>query len=429
MEFKEHLLKHFPSDIIEALLASMQEKEQHACLLNPYKMKDEEFLQLFPHVKKHPLVPHAYHYDKEEYTLGKTIYHEAGAFYLQDPSAMCVASFLPTKKGDYILDMCAAPGGKTIQAAFKEGVHVWSNDLSYTRALTLSSNIERMGLDNVLVTAMNLEKMPACYHQFFDSIILDAPCSGSGMFRKQEEMKKDWTYEKVLSLAKTQKELLALADTFLKEGGYLLYSTCSYSYEEDEEPILEFLHAHENYELIALPSLPYFYSHPDLKGTLHLFPSLFEGEGQFIALLHKKGNAYPSCLKEEKRKTPNTSFLKEFPLSYAYYFEKENKIYGSDVYYRLEKIPVLRLGLEIGEYQKNRFIPSHALSHSSIHFPSIELNNEDIKRYLKGETIAIDSALSGYYAITFMGLSLGWGKAVQGTLKNLYPKGLRKNIV
>ena len=237
MDFKEHLYQHYPHIIVYELLLSLEKESVHAALLNPKKMSDETFLSLFPHVKKHPFIPHAFYYDKNEYSLGKNIFHDAGAYYLQDPSAMLVAAFLPISKGDYILDMCAAPGGKTIQTAFHEEVTVVANDISYPRALTLSSNIERMGLGNVMVTAMNLHQFPLSYRHFFDSIILDAPCSGSGMFRKQGEMRLDWTYNKVLECAKTQKELLSLADSFLKPGGHLLYSTCSFSYEEDEKAI------------------------------------------------------------------------------------------------------------------------------------------------------------------------------------------------
>ncbi len=426
MDFKEHLYQHYPHDLVDKLLLSLEKESVHAALLNPQKMSDETFLSLFPHIKKHPFIPHAFYYDKNEYPLGKNIFHDAGVYYLQDPSAMLVAAFLPISKGDYILDMCAAPGGKTIQTAFHEEVTVVANDLSYPRALTLSSNIERMGLGNVMVTAMNLHQFPSSYHHFFDSIILDAPCSGSGMFRKQEEMRLDWTYNKVLECAKAQKELLSLADSFLKPGGYLLYSTCSFSYEEDEEPILDFLNEHKDYELISLPSSPSFYEHPSLKGSIHLFPSLYQGEGQFIALLHKKGNKEVSLMKKGKKDKQNFPFLKDFSLPPLDYLLKNDTLYGLSSYLPTEKMTVIRYGLEIGEIKKDRFLPSHALSHFLSWDRNIILNEEDVKKYIHGDTLSCDTSLSGYYIATYQGVALGFLKATQGTLKNFYPKGLRR---
>lgn len=426
MDFKEHLYQHYPHDIVDKLLLSLEKESVHAALLNPKKMSDETFLSLFPHVKKHPFIPHAFYYDKNEYSLGKNIFHDAGAYYLQDPSAMLVAAFLPISKGDYILDMCAAPGGKTIQTAFHEEVTVVANDISYPRALTLSSNIERMGLNNVMVTVMNLHQFPSSYRHFFDSIILDAPCSGSGMFRKQEEMRLDWTYNKVLECAKTQKELLSLADSFLKPGGHLLYSTCSFSYEEDEAPILDFLNEHKDYELISLPSSPSFYEHPSLKGSIHLFPSLYQGEGQFIALLHKKGNKEVTLMKKGKKDKQNFPFLKDFSLPSLDYLLKNDTLYGLSSYLPTEKMTVIRYGLEIGEIKKDRFLPSHALSHFLSWDRNIILNEEDVKKYIHGDTLSCDSSLSGYYIATYQGVALGFLKATQGTLKNFYPKGLRR---
>lgn len=426
MDFKEHLYQHYPHIIVDELLLSLEKESVHAALLNPKKMSDETFLSLFPHVKKHPFIPHAFYYDKNEYSLGKNIFHDAGAYYLQDPSAMLVAAFLPISKGDYILDMCAAPGGKTIQTAFHEEVTVVANDISYPRALTLSSNIERMGLGNVMVTAMNLHQFPLSYRHFFDSIILDAPCSGSGMFRKQEEMRLDWTYNKVLECAKTQKELLSLADSFLKPGGHLLYSTCSFSYEEDEAPILDFLNEHEDYELISLPSSPSFYEHPSLKGSIHLFPSLYQGEGQFIALLHKKGNKEVTLMKKGKKDKQNFPFLKDFSLPSLDYLLKNDTLYGLSSYLPTEKMTVIRYGLEIGEIKKDRFLPSHALSHFLSWDRNIILNEEEVKKYIHGDTLSCDTFLSGYYIAAYQGVALGFLKASQGILKNFYPKGLRR---
>lgn len=430
MEFIEHLLKHYPLDIVNKLSESLHESDTHALLLNHHKMEDETLLSLFPHLEKHPFIEHAYYYDKNEYSLGKTIYHECGAFYLQDPSAMLVASFLKDKNPHYILDMCAAPGGKTIQTCLNyPDSMIIANDISYERANVLSQNIERFGFHNVIVTAMNPKNFPHRFNNLFDVIIIDAPCSGSGMFRKQSEMQDDWTYQKVLSCAERQKDLLALADDYLSNDGYLLYSTCSFSYEEDEEPIIEFLSSHPNYELLKLPQNPCFYEHPSLKGSIHLFPSLYKGEGQFIALIHKKGITNKKSPFIKKWPSFTSPLLKEFPLENLFLISRNNKIYGLPEPFSLDDLTIIRSGLEIGEMQKNYFIPSLALARFLSWERNIELTKEQCEKYLSGETLPLELDKKGYYTVSYLHLPIGFIKYSNGQGKNLYPKGLRKKLV
>ena len=236
MDFETSLTKYLTKQEIKKLIESFSNEEKKAIYLNKVKMSEEKLLELFPNLKPHPVVPNGYLYDKNEYELGKKIYHELGAYYIQEPSAILVAHFLDAKPGEKVLDLCAAPGGKTIQTALKmqnEGLII-ANDLSKSRANILLSNIERLGISNTVVTSYDFKEFYKDFIGFFDKIILDAPCSGSGMFRKSEEMKNDWTYEKVLKNAAIQKELILMCYSMLKEGGTLVYSTCSYSFEEEQ---------------------------------------------------------------------------------------------------------------------------------------------------------------------------------------------------
>ncbi len=196
MTFKQHLLSWMDEKEINELVSSLnEEKSKHAVLLNTNKISDEKFKELFPNVNPHPIVNHAYLYDKDEYDLGKNILHELGAYYLQDPSAMCVSYLLGISPNEKVLDLCAAPGGKTVQASMtlnRTGLLI-SNDLSHQRAGLILQNVERLGLGNVVITNNDFSTIYKDYYEHFDKIILDAPCSGSGMFRKEDKMEQDWS--------------------------------------------------------------------------------------------------------------------------------------------------------------------------------------------------------------------------------------------
>jgi NOL1/NOP2/sun family putative RNA methylase len=415
MEFKEHLKKYLNEEDINSLTDSFDKKEHKGLILNPSKMSDEKFIKLFPNVKKHPIVPHAYLYDQDEYEMGKSIYHDLGSFYIQDPSASLVSYFLMPKECEQVLDMCAAPGGKSVQASMlmnQKGI-LYSNDLSFKRAEILLSNVERMGLGNVVVLSTDLSKIKGLENSF-DAIILDAPCSGSGMFRKMSEMKDDWTYEKVIKASHIQKDLIMLAYSFLKEGGRLIYSTCSYSYEEDEE-VVRYLLDNSDATLISLPDNEMFYR-SDMKEAIHLFPNKFVGEGHFIALIKKPGQ---SNLEKSEPYHFTRKGMSKGDSKVVYHFELPNK--------PIEKLVniALRPGLFTFSEFSNKKIVSHHYSHYLDSKDSYPLNDIELKKYLHGETITCNDN-KNYSIVSYDGINVGAVNKTNNILKNLYPKGLRR---
>ena len=419
MDFKTHLKKYLPDAEIEQLIASFSHKEQKGFYLNLNKIDEQSLLKIFPNVKRHPLVKNGYLFDQDEYQLGKKIYHEQGLYYIQDPSAMLVAHFLNPKKEMKILDMCAAPGGKSVMTSLlmQDSGLLLSNDLSSSRANVLLQNVERMGLGNVVVTSYDLSKFKNELIEQFDGVILDAPCSGSGMFRKQEQMKADWTYEKVLKNAAIQKELILLAYSFLKPGGTLLYSTCSYSYEEDEE-VIEHLLSKSDAKLEYIDEFAGFYRSEKYPQTIHLFPHKFSGEGHYIAKIKKPGNLV--IIPDKKIEVIRTK-------------EGKGKSRQIEVYSLNKNLPkkiidfALRPGLFLGSKIDDKFIPSHHYSHYVNSENSIPLNKEETIRFIKGETLNIQRK-NGYAFVSFNGNNLGNIHLVNNVGKNLYPKGLRKTL-
>ena len=421
MEFKEHLLKYLSKEEIDKLVDSFSNKEIKGVLVNPLKMNVELFKSNFPHVKNHPLIPYAFIYNKDEYNLGSHIFHELGAYYIQDPSAMLVSYFLDPKKDDIVLDMCAAPGGKTIGAAIRmenEGVLI-SNDISYSRLNTLISNVERLGIKNNVVISTDFSKCYKNYPNYFDKIILDAPCSGSGMFRKLEAMKDDWTYEKVLKNSIIQKELILAAYYMLKEGGDLIYSTCSYSYEEDEE-VISYLRNNTDAEIIKLPHVEGEYRSKELPEAIHLFSSHFLGEGHFMCLVHKSGHRKPNKFEEKiiEKTTTSKGGNKEI-LRYKINAEIHKSFVEKEI----------RPGLFISTLIGKKEIPSHAYSHTLKDDKNMfEVSLDEAKKLILGETINIKKN-DGYCYPSYLGLPLGVIHVVNNNVKNLYPKGLRKKII
>ena len=427
------LLKDEYDDFKKALL----EKPVKGLYLNRNKKNVERVLDQ-NYVEHHPIVENGYLYD-ENYHPGRSAYFLAGLYYIQEPSAMLVADALPIEPDDFVLDMCAAPGGKSCEIASRltgEGVLI-ANDIEASRARILSENIERFGLDNTIVTNVDPMRFTKQFQEAFDKIVLDAPCSGEGMFRKLEQAIDTWSEEKVLECAHIQKNLLKGAYDMLKQGGMVIYSTCTYSYEENEA-MVHYAVDELGFELLPLNKSNGLCPGVDLDEVVRCYPHHYRGEGHFIALLKKPGN---SPRKQVRTIKPSVN-LADLKVLKAFYQENLNKKVPSYIiennghlyavkknFPELKGIRVLRNGLYLGEVRKNRFIPSYSLALTltkqdvkrSYDYPS---ESEEIKKYIHGETLE-GTGEKGFGVIFVDGYPLSFYKE-SNQVKNLFPMGLRR---
>lgn len=382
-----------------------------------------------------------FHYEATQ-RPGKHPYHEAGLYYLQEPSAMAPAGLLRPQPGERVLDLCAAPGGKSTQLGDMlagQGLLV-CNEINPKRAKILSRNMERMGIANALVLNMHPRDLESRFEGFFDRILVDAPCSGEGMFRKEEAAVTDWSQETVEMCAARQAEILDSAAKMLRPGGYLCYSTCTFAPEEDEGAMAAFLSRHPELH-VEKAEAPWFApGNPDwgqpyyeeIGNTFRLWPHKLGGEGHYAALLRKSGDEAGTDLptpKTEKIPGELAEFLETMGIELP---EGRLISFGQSLYLAPEDMPdlkglkVLRPGLELGVAKKGRFEPAHALAlwletaSSVADFPA---DSREIEDYLHGQVIPGENR--GWTLIQVDGLSLGWAKGSGGQLKNHFPKGLR----
>ena len=427
MEFYEHLKKYLNDEEISKLESSLNEKNKKSIIINTNKIDESFILDKFPLLEKHPIVKNCYLYDEEVYPLGKHVYFEQGLYYIFEPCSSLVNHLLKPEEQDVVLDLCASPGGKSSHLGIlkhNQGIII-SNEISKERALVLSSNIERMGFRNVIVTNNTIDDFSK-FSETFDKIILDAPCSGSGMFRKESKMKDDWTYQKVLSLVPIQKDLLLKAYDLLKPGGRLVYSTCSFSYEEDEE-VISYLLENTDAKLGEFEDSPYYY-HSKSNIGIHLFPFLFPGEGHYICVIEKPDGEIHNLSSKKKKEDKNDDIKKLCEVD-GYVYNFENIYYLLPHYFDTKKLKVLRGGLKLGTKEKYGFEMDHALSHYLEHYSNeIELNEEELLSYLQGNSLNI-KAKEGIVLIKYQGHGLGFSKSIKGRINNKYPKGLRKNNI
>ena len=425
MDFLEHL-KCYLNDIeIDKLLSSLSLPNKHALLLNEDKMSQDTLLKLFPTLIRHPIIPNAFIYDKNELDLGKSIYHELGCFYLQEPSAMLPAYLLKPTKNDLVLDLCAAPGGKSMQASLlmeNQGLII-ANDIAKSRAFAISENAERMGRGNLLITNNDFSTISHYFTNTFDKIILDAPCSGSGMFRKQNEMQEDWSFSKVTKYAEIQKSLILMGYSMLKEGGEMVYSTCSFSYEEDEE-VIEYLLANSDAELMPIENNTLCYVDKNKPYGIHLFPHLFPGEGHYICLIKKPGLLKKNNAKEKTNKLPYEIMSN----GYDYYQKYGDYLYLMAKEINIKHLNVIRYGVKVGELIKNEVRYDYHYAHFVKGFKNVyDINQEQLKKYYQGETINV-SFPKGYVLLTYQGINVDIAKSDGRIIKNRLPKGLRKKF-
>ena len=418
MDFLSHLSKYLNQEEIAKLDASLKGKSEHALLLNTNKMSEEMLLEIFPNVKRHPIVKNAYLYDKDEYDLGKSVFHALGCFYLQEPSAMLPAFLLNAKAGDIVLDLCAAPGGKSIQSSLlmnNQGLII-SNDIAKNRAFAISENAERLGLGNLLITNNDFSLIYQNYLNYFDKIILDAPCSGSGMFRKDDKMMLDWSYQKVLKFAQIQKELILMSYQILKPGGSMVYSTCSFSYEEDEE-VIDYLLEKSDAQIEDIPDSPLFFKK---RQGIHLFPSLFPGEGHYICLIKKPGELRVS--KKEEKVSAKYKIATPYP-----YIEKfGDYLYTMSETVNTKKLNIIRYGCKVGELIKQDIKYDHHYAHFVDSFESVkEITFEELLKYYQGECLSI-VVPKGDVLLQYKEINVDIAKSDGRIIKNHLPKGLRR---
>lgn len=454
-----------------AFLESLSGKRYRALRLNPLKTRIQEGKEKLPFtLSPVPWTKNGFYYEEEEQP-GKHPYHEAGLYYIQEPSAMapvpCLmeerasAAAIPERQEEHVsaaaiperqeepatpgrvLDLCAAPGGKSTQIAeYMRGRGMLiTNEIHPQRAKILSENIERMGISNTIVLNETPESLSKRFIAFFDRILVDAPCSGEGMFRKNDNAGEEWSEENVALCAERQDSILDCAATMLKPGGRLVYSTCTFAPAEDEGSVSRFLE-----------------THPDfcLEKEERLMPHKIKGEGHFLAVLHRKGGQLSSASTAGTEKSLTLKDCREFldfakeALTIPAEELTEGKTllrFGEQLYLAPAETPslrglkVLRPGLHLGTVKKNRFEPSHALAlflkkEQVVNGINLAGDGTAVRKYLEGQTLTIgagcdvemaDAALpKGWCLVCVDGYSLGWGKAAGAVLKNHYPKGLRK---
>lgn len=434
----EARMKRLLGEEYEQFIASYDRPRNVGLRLNPLKTENPPQLPFV--LSPVPWAENGYYYDPEQ-RPGLHPWHEAGLYYLQEPSAMAPAQLLDPRPGERVLDLCAAPGGKTTQLAAlmqNEGLLI-CNEINPKRAQILSRNIERMGISCAVVLNEHPARLAERFGGFFDKILVDAPCSGEGMFRKEEAAVTDWSEETVQMCANRQREILHSAAQMLRPGGRLVYSTCTFSPEENEGSIAALLAQHSGFE-IEKTDCPYFSpGRPDradgnaaLAYTFRLWPHKLAGEGHFAAVLRKKDGTAGEQVCQSAVKLPNEwqSFAAQCGIRLP---QGVPVLFGDTLYLAPEGTPVLRglrvlrPGLELGKLCKGRFEPSHALAlHQKTAAQELDLapDSEELTRYLHGETLPCGQ--NGWTLVKAGGLSLGWGKASGGTLKNHYPKGLRR---
>lgn len=400
-----------------------------------------------------PYAPDGFYFDGDK--IGHYPCHHAGMIYAQDPGAMAALCALPELRGGRVLDVCAAPGGKSAQLAAAVGPQglLVSNEYVASRCRELSGNIERLGIPNAIVMNTDAPTLAALYPAYFDLTLVDAPCSGEGMFRKSAEARALWSEENVRRSAERQAEILCATAATVRPGGYLLYSTCTYAVEEDEEQVNDFLRAHPDFALCPVNEPLSRHTAPgiDLPGAVadltlcrRFYPHIAPGEGQFFVLMRRAEDAgRPAAapafsdarapLPRAERAAYAAAFAELFAPGRAPDMAAAVAVRGGCALLPDVPLPprgVFAAGVAAGEVRKGVFFPHHQLftTYGSAMRRKISLSDgdADTARYLHGDTLTLPTGENGYTAVLLYDTPMGGGKAVNGTLKNLYPKGLRR---
>lgn len=442
-DFSNRMKKILGTDF-EKFGAAFSEPPVRSFRVNTNKISKENFEKINPFGgEKIPYAENGFYFDCDG--IGNHPYHHAGMIYIQEPSAMAAVAGVEIQSDWNILDLCASPGGKSTQAAAKnpDGILV-SNEIIPSRCKTLTGNIERMGYKNVITTCADAKKLASLFGEVFDLVIVDAPCSGEGMFRKDENAQREWSVENVMRCAERQHEILDEIKSVLKIGGLLLYSTCTFSLEENEKNVDRFLSENKNFELISVDeNLKKFTADginfdgcrtENISECRRFYPHLAKGEGQFFALMRKTdGTGIEELVQTALCEIPKNEqkiifdFLDETLTDYD---KKSVKKYKENFVYFSSDFPVphgaFSCGVTIGSLQKNYIKPHHQFfsAMGKMFRQKIELDLEQAQKYIHGETVPCEFE-KGWCAVMSEGCPIGGAKAVGGTAKNHYPKGLR----
>ncbi len=455
-------------DEYEEFLQSFEREHYRGLRINLRKVDTESFLAANPFSLQPVLWTENGFYYGEDDQPGKHPYHEAGMYYIQEPSAMAPVPFLEVQPGERVLDLCAAPGGKTTQLADAlkgEGLLV-SNEIHPTRAKILAENVERMGVTNCIVTNEPPAKLAEKFPAFFDKVLVDAPCSGEGMFRKNGDACREWSEENVILCAERQDEVLEEAAVMLAPGGRLVYSTCTFAPQENEGSISRFLRRHPEFCIQEVKMPENFVqgradwiedAAKDIEKTIRLMPHKIQGEGHFMAVLAKEGETISrGSSKGGYEKSIAGKDYKEFTEFAKAFLNMEEPggtylCFGEQLYVgpadmpALKGLKVLRPGLHLGTLKKGRFEPSHALAlalskENVKQYLDLPGESLEVRQYLTGQTLVLGENMvmkkgkndeiiedgKGWCLVCVDGYSLGWGKVAGSIVKNHYPKGLRK---
>ena len=424
----------------EKYIQSFEEKPYNGLRINTSKISVEDFLKINPfELTPIPWTTNGFYYSEND-RPSKHPYYYAGLYYLQEPSAMTPAQILPIEPGDFVLDTCAAPGGKSTELAAKlNGTGLlFTNDISASRAQALLKNLELFGIQNSFVCSEDIPKLAQYFPCYFDKILIDAPCSGEGMFRKEPSIIKSWVERGNNYYVQLQKNIVENAIKMLKPGGQLVYSTCTFSQSENEDIIEYILALEPSLRVIPIANRYEKFEYGRTENTkecVRIYPFLVHGEGHFVALL-QKGEPNEKNNVVLKTTCPDDEFLNMISKEWTggnFQTIKEKLYFIPETHTNLKGLRLLRTGLYLGEFKKNRFEPSQALAMAlkpeefkqTLHF---DVNDERVIKYLKCETIDasdLDTQMKGWVLICVNNFPLGFGKISKGIIKNKYAKGWR----
>ena len=444
IEYAERM-KSILGNEFDEYTAELQRSPVRGFRVNTNKISLEDFrrINIFSE-ERIPYVENGFYLDFER--IGNHPYHHAGMFYIQEPGAMAPAECIDIQPDWRILDMCAAPGGKSTQLRNKLGENgiLVSNEIIPSRCRILTGNIERLGLRNCVTTCMDTSKLAKTFPKAFDLVMCDAPCSGEGMFRKEEIAIDEWSVENVTKCAERQSEILDNAALLVADGGYIIYATCTFSLEENEMVVDAFLEKHPEFEIIPVNERVKKHTVDgigfegckckDIGFARRFYPHKSKGEGQFMAVLHNKseadGNSTTKTHSRTKIDRVVIDFLKETLTDYD---ESHVQIYnGNPVYFspdfEIPKGAAFCCGVTIGEIKKNYILPHHqffmAMGKDFRRKINLTADSTELKKYLHGEEFETECE-KGWAVVTVEGCSVGGVKVVNGRAKNHYPKGLR----